>query len=180
MRPACHHVPPPSVLRQALKAILAFAFAALLHAPIHAAKIGELSGSNSGDQALRFLTLADPAVRTASLGALLLGLTCGLLGSFLVVRRMALVGDALSHAVLPGVALGFLWHASKDPFAIFLGATVAGLLGMATVFAITSTTRIKEDAALGMVLAVYFSVGICLVTRIQKLPFGNQIGRAHV
>ena len=57
-----------------------------------------------------------------------------MLGGFIVVRRMALVGDALSHAVLPGVALGFLWNLTKDPVAIFVGATLAGLLGAAAVF----------------------------------------------
>ncbi|HMO66318.1 MAG TPA: metal ABC transporter permease, partial [Verrucomicrobiota bacterium] len=76
-------------------------------------------------QFVRFLTLADPAVRAALLGAVLLGVSCGLLGSLIVVRRLALVGDALSHAVLPGVAVGFLWSRTKDPVAIFIGATLA-------------------------------------------------------
>lgn len=141
-----------------------------------AAKIGTVSESHWWGQALRFSALGDPSVRYALAGAVLLGLACGLLGSFLVVRQMALVGDALSHAVLPGVALGFLWNASKDPLAIFIGATIAGLLGTLTVTAITRTTRIKEDTALGMVLAGYFSLGMCLVTRLQKLPTGNQSG----
>ncbi len=70
-------------------------------------------------------------MRYALLGSMLLGISCGLLGSFIVVRKMALVGDALSHAVLPGVAIGFLWNMSKDPVAIFVGATIAGLLGTA-------------------------------------------------
>jgi manganese/zinc/iron transport system permease protein len=89
---------------------------------------------------------------------------------------MALMGDALSHAVLPGVALGFLWNVSRDPWAIFIGATLAGLLGTATVFAITHTTRLKEDTALGMVLAAFFGLGMCLVSMIQRLPSGNQSG----
>jgi manganese/zinc/iron transport system permease protein len=144
--------------------------------PLNAAKIGDLSDTRVLEQALRFVSLADPAVRYALLGSILLGITCGLLGSFLVVRRMALVGDALSHAVLPGVALGFLWNMSKDPVAIFIGATLAGLLGTAVVFAIKRTTHLKEDTALGMVLAGFFSVGICLVTLFQKLPMGNKSG----
>lgn len=127
-------------------------------------------------QAARFLTLQDAAVRYALAGAILLGLGCGLLGGFLVVRRMALVGDALSHAVLPGVALGFLWNTTKDPLAIFVGATIAGLLGTGLVSALTRTTRIKEDAALGLVLASFFAVGMCLVTMIQRLPTGNKSG----
>ena len=144
--------------------------------PAQAARIAEISESSLGEQALRFFTFQDPSVRYALFGSMLLGITCGLLGSFIVVRKMALVGDALSHAVLPGVALGFLWHMSKDPFAIFVGATIAGLLGAVTVGVITHTTRLKEDTALGMVLATFFAVGICLMTMIQRLPTGNKSG----
>ena len=142
----------------------------------HAARIGDLSETTLWDQALRFFTFQDPSVRYALLGSMLLGISCGLLGSFIVVRKMALVGDALSHAVLPGVALGFLWNMSKDPVAIFIGATLAGLLGAGTVHLIKQTTRLKEDTALGLVLASFFAVGICLVTMIQRLPTGNKSG----
>ena len=156
--------------------LLALAILVAVITPCYAARIGELSESNIGEQALRFFTLRDPSVRYALIGSILLGITCGLLGSFIVVRKMALVGDALSHAVLPGVALGFLWNMSKDPLTIFIGATVAGLLGTATVAAIKQTTRLKEDTVLGMVLAGFFSIGICLVTMIQHLPTGNKSG----
>jgi manganese/zinc/iron transport system permease protein len=128
------------------------------------------------EQFARFLTLADPAVRAALLGAVLLGVSCGLLGSLLVVRRLALVGDALSHAVLPGVAAGFLWNQTKDPAAIFIGATLAGLFGTVVVGWIRGTTRLKEDTALGLVLAGFYAVGICLVTMIQRLPGGAKSG----
>ncbi|MCM2274402.1 MAG: metal ABC transporter permease [Candidatus Didemnitutus sp.] len=142
----------------------------------HAARVGDVAATDLGEQVARFLSLRDPAVRTAVAGAALLGVCCGVLGGFVVVRRMALVGDALSHAVLPGVALGFLWNLSKDPLAIFVGATAAGLLGTALVRAITATTRLKEDAALGLVLASFFAAGACLVTMIQRLPTGNKSG----
>ena len=129
-----------------------------------------------GEQAARFFSLRDPSLRYALVGSVLLGLSCGLLGSFIVVRRMALMGDALSHAVLPGVAFGFLWNMAKEPPAIFLGAVIAGLLGTTMVTAITRTTRLKEDTALGLVLASFFAVGVALVTMIQRLPTGNQSG----
>ncbi len=150
----------------------------LLFAPTaaRAAKISEIGETTFAEQALRFITFQDPAVRYALAGSMLLGVTCGLLGSFIVVRRMALVGDALSHAVLPGVAVGFLWNLSKDPVAIFIGATVAGLFGTVVVRWITETTRLKEDTALGLVLATFFAVGICLLTMIQRLPTGNKSG----
>jgi ABC-type Mn2+/Zn2+ transport system permease subunit/Mn-dependent DtxR family transcriptional regulator len=141
-----------------------------------AERISDISQTSIGEQAIRFFTFQDPTVRYALIGSILLGITCGLLGSFIVVRKMALVGDALSHAVLPGVALGFLWHTSKDPVAIFIGATIAGLAGAIAVGVIKQTTRLKEDTALGMVLATFFAVGICLVTMIQRLPTGNKSG----
>ena len=142
----------------------------------HAAKIGDLVQTNVLEQALDFFTFREPAVRFALLGSMLLGICCGLLGSFIVVRKMALVGDALSHAVLPGVAIGFLWNMSKDPVAIFVGATIAGLVGTGVVTLIKQTTRLKEDTALGLVLASFFAVGICLLTMIQRLPTGNKTG----
>lgn len=142
----------------------------------HAARIGDIVETNVWDQALRFFTFADPSLRYALLGSLLLGISCGLLGAFIVVRKMALVGDALSHAVLPGVALGFLWNMTKDPVAIFVGATVVGLFGTMVVGWITRTTKLKEDAALGLVLASFFAVGSCLITMIQRLPTGNKSG----
>lgn len=149
---------------------------ACLAAPAHAARIGEISDTGWWEQAARFWSFRDPVVRYAVGGSLLLGLCCGVLGGFIVVRKMALMGDALSHAVLPGVALGFLWNLTKDPVAIFVGATVAGLLGTATVSAIQHTTRLKEDTALGMVLAGFFAVGICLLTMMQRLPAGGKSG----
>lgn len=156
--------------------LLTLAVIALVPAECQAARISELVDTSVKEQALRFLSLQDASVRTALTGALLLGVGCGLLGSFLVVRKMALVGDTLSHAVLPGVALGFLWNMTKDPVAIFVGATVAGLLGTLVVGWITRTTRLKEDAALGLVLATFFAVGVCLMTMFQRLPTGAKSG----
>jgi ABC-type Mn2+/Zn2+ transport system permease subunit/Mn-dependent DtxR family transcriptional regulator len=160
-------------IHQSLLVMVLMCFVAM---PAQAAKIGDLVQTDVLEQALDFFTFREPAVRFALLGSMLLGISCGLLGSFIVVRKMALVGDALSHAVLPGVALGFLWNMSKDPVAIFIGATIAGLAGTAVVTLIKQTTRLKEDTALGLVLASFFAVGICLLTMIQRLPTGNKTG----
>ena len=86
------------------------------------------------------------------------------------------MGDTMSHAVLPGIALGFLWNMTKDPVAIMVGATVAGLFGVTVVGWITRTTLLKQDAALGLVLSSFYALGICLVTMIQRLPTGNKSG----
>lgn len=161
--------------RSSILLVVSLAFFAVV-GEAHAARIGDLVETDAWKQALDFFTLREPAVRYALAGSMLLGISCGLLGSFIVVRKMALVGDALSHAVLPGVALGFLWNMSKDPIAIFVGATIAGLVGAGMVTFIKQTTRLKEDTALGLVLASFFAVGICLLTMIQRLPTGNKTG----
>jgi ABC-type Mn2+/Zn2+ transport system permease subunit/Mn-dependent DtxR family transcriptional regulator len=166
---------PPAPRAWARLALAAVALG-VLATTAHAARVSDVASTEWAEQARRFFSFSDPSVRYAVMGAVLMGVCCGVLGGFVVVRRMALVGDTLSHAVLPGVALGFLWNLSKDPVAIFVGATVAGLLGTATVRALTATTRIKDDAALGLVLASFFAVGACLVTMIQRLPSGNKSG----
>lgn len=166
-----------SLLRfQRLLPLLLLALLCAMPAAAEAARISELADSSMASRAVRFFTFQDPSLRYALAGSMLLGVCCGLMGAFLVVRKLALMGDALSHAVLPGVALGYLWNLTKDPIAIFIGATLAGLLGAATVQLIRSTTRHREDAALGFVLASFFGVGICLFTMIQNLPGGNKSG----
>lgn len=151
-------------------------FFLLLSGALHAAKIGELADTSWTEQAVRFWHFTDPAVRYAFLGSLFMGISCGLLGGFIVVRKLALAGETLSHAVLPGVAVGFLWAGGKDVWTIFIGATIAGLLGTTLVSLIVRTTRIREDSALGMVLAGFFAVGICLLTIIQNLEMSGKAG----
>ncbi len=142
-----------------------------------AAKIGDLDmGGGLAEQALRFIRLTDPAVRLGLSGAVLLGLSCGLLGAFIVLRRLSLMGDVLGHSVLPGVAIGFLITGTKAPGPIFAGALTAGVASSALMSVIVRHSRIKQDAAMGIVLSGFFGLGIVLLTRIQKLPFGNQSG----
>ncbi len=149
---------------------------ALLATSANAARIGDLTETTVTEQAIRFFTFGDASLRLALLGCMLLGLNCGVLGGFIIVRRMSLVGDTLSHAVLPGIALGFLWNMEKDPVAILLGATLVGGLAMFVVSAITRTTRLKEDAAMGLVLSSFFAIGMCLFKMIERLPSGSKSG----
>ena len=110
------------------------------------------------------------------IGASLLGIAGGVLGSFALLRRESLLGDALAHAALPGVGLAFLLTGSKSPGVLFAGALIAGLIGAFVILAITRTSRVKEDTAIGIVLSVFFGGGIVLLTIIQKMPLGNQTG----
>ncbi len=148
----------------------------ILAMPAQAARIGDVVEVSGWEQAARFISLRDTSVQLALAGAVLLGATCGLLGSFLVVRRLALVGDVLSHAVLPGVTAGFLWNQTKDPIAIFIGASIAGLFGTTVVTWITRTTKLKEDTALALVLSVFFAIGLVMMSIIQNLPDANKSG----
>lgn len=109
-------------------------------------------------------------------GATLLGVVGGVMGCFAFLRRQSLLGDALAHAALPGVCLGFLFTHSKSPVPLFLGALLAGLVGALVILAVVRYSRLKEDTAIGMVLSVFFGIGIVLLTYIQKLPLGNQSG----
>lgn len=108
-------------------------------------------------------------------GGALLGIISGVVGCFAVLRQESLMGDALSHAALPGVAIAFL-VAGRELGALLIGATIASWLGVQFISAMTRTTRIKQDAAMGIVLAVWFAFGITLLTYIQGRPDASQAG----
>ena len=118
----------------------------------------------------------DYTLRTVALGSAALGLTSGALGSFAVLRRQSLLGDAISHAALPGVAVAFLLTGSKAPLVLVAGAAVAGFLGTLLVMSVVRTTRVKYDTALGIVLSVFFGFGLVLLTFIQRRPDASQAG----
>lgn len=102
------------------------------------------------------------------LGVGLLGAAAGPVGAFAVLRRRALVGDALAHASLPGLCLAFLIAGERSLIALLLGALASGLLGVAVLAWLAKYTRIKEDAAVGVVLSVFFGAGIALSRVVQN------------
>lgn len=111
--------------------------------------------------------------------AILVGLICAVVGSYLMVQRLALLGDAISHSVLPGLAIAFILGIN-----IFVGAFVAGVLSTIAIAWIQTRSPIKEDAAMGIVFSCFFALGITLITIIQKdnkidlnhFLFGNILG----
>lgn len=109
----------------------------------------------------------DPAVRTVAVGTALLGAVTGAVGTFAVVRRQSLQGDAVSHAALPGVALAYLLG-GRSEVVLVLGAAVTGWVAMALVGGIVRRSRVPFDAALGGALAVFFGLGLVLLTYLQK------------
>lgn len=107
-------------------------------------------------------------------GTTLLGAAAGVVGTFAYLRKRAMMGDALSHATLPGVAAAFLLTATKSLTALMAGAAVTGILGVVAVIGISRLPRIKEDAAIGIVLSVFFAVGMLLV------GIGKSLGMADI
>ena len=125
--------------------------------------------------AIDFL-LSDYTLRVVALGAAILGIVSGALGCFAVLRKQSLIGDAISHAALPGIVLAFMIFRSKAPLLLMLGAILAGWAGTIVVMAIIHNTRIKQDSALGFVLSVFFGFGLVLLTFVQRLPDARQAG----
>lgn len=99
-----------------------------------------------------------------------------MLGSFAVLRKQSLLGDAISHAALPGIALAFLISGTKDGNLLLIGALVSGLIGTFWIRGIIHKTHLKSDTALGLILSLFFGFGILLLTFIQKQPNSNQAG----
>ncbi len=118
----------------------------------------------------------DYTLGVITLGTAVLGAVCGMLGSFAVLRRQSLLGDAISHAALPGIALAFLLTGTKQTHFLLLGALISGLLGTFWIKSIVKKTRLKNDTALGLILSLFFGFGMLLLTFIQKLPNANQAG----
>jgi manganese/zinc/iron transport system permease protein len=109
-----------------------------------------------------------------SVGTLLVGATAAGVGVFAVLRRQSLLGDAISHAALPGLALMFMYSKSANPFILMLGGGIAGSIGAFLVLLIAKTTTLKHDALLGIILSVFFGFGVVLKTVIQKQGLANQ------
>lgn len=122
------------------------------------------------------LVFNDYTLRTITLGTAILGAVTGMLGSFAVLRKQSLLGDAISHAALPGIALAFLITGAKDTNTLLLGALVSGLIGTFWIRGITTKTHLKSDTALGLILSLFFGFGMLLLTFIQKQPNANQAG----
>ncbi|TXE08538.1 metal ABC transporter permease [Gelidibacter salicanalis] len=122
------------------------------------------------------LVFSDYTLRTITLGTAILGAVTGMLGSFAVLRKQSLLGDAISHAALPGIALAFLITGAKDSNTLLIGALVSGLLGTFWIRGIISKTHLKSDTALGLILSLFFGFGMLLLTFIQKQPNANQAG----
>ena len=106
----------------------------------------------------------DYTLRLVAAGSAVLGATSGALGSFAYLRRQSLLGDAVSHAALPGIVLAFMLTGSKVPLVLMLGAGLAGWIGTLLVRLVVRRSRVPYDSALGIILAVFFGSGLVRLT----------------
>lgn len=120
--------------------------------------------------------LSDYTFQNVVIGASLLGLISGPLGCFAVLRRQSLLGDAISHAALPGVCLSFIITGSRDMGSVIIGSLATGSLAALTMLLLTRKSRLKTDAALGICLSIFFAIGIVLLTYIQGTNNASQGG----
>lgn len=125
---------------------------------------------------VEFFSFADANIRYVTLGSVLLAASSAVVGCFTLLRKRALVGDAVAHSVLPGVCLAFILSGTKNPLILLAGAFVTGWLSLVTIDYITARSRIKEDTAIGLVLSVFFGIGILLLTSIQHSGDAAQSG----
>ncbi len=131
------------------------------------------------DPLLRVLLLQDYNTRIVLLGTMLFGACGGVVGAFMLLRKKALVGDVASHAALPGVALAYLVlevlapGTGKSPPWLLAGAGLGAASGLLCAKLIQRVRLIKEDAALGIVLSIFFGFGVVLLTIVQRLPTGS-------
>ncbi len=118
----------------------------------------------------------DYTLRNVLLGTAWIGVVGGSLGTIALLRRQSLLGDVISHATLPGVALAFLLWQQREIGILMAGAAAAGLLATLAIFAIDVNTRINRDGAMGLILALFFGTGLFLLSLLQNLPTARKAG----
>ena len=125
---------------------------------------------------INFLSFSDPNVRFVAFGTMLLGAAAAIVGTFAFLRKQALVGDAVAHSILPGVCLAFIISGTKNPIYLLIGASISGWISMIAVDYISRNSKLKSDTAIGIVLSVFFGLGILLLTTIQHSGNTSQAG----
>lgn len=125
---------------------------------------------------LDFLSLSDPNLRYVVWGSMLLAASSAVVGCFTFLKKRSLVGDAIAHSVLPGICAAFMLSGTKNPLYLVIGAFITGWLSVLALDALTRYSKIKQDTATGLVLSVFFGVGIFMLTMIQGSGNAAQSG----
>lgn len=120
--------------------------------------------------------LFSPTLLTVMAGCVLIAIQTSAIGTFTVLRKQALTGDAIAHAILPGLCMAFFFVEEKSNLMFMIGAGITGWIGLYSIQWLYSHTKLKQDAATGIVLSVFFGIGILLMTFIQQSSNGQQSG----
>ena len=128
------------------------------------------------ERLLDFVSMRHAFAVDATLACVLVGVVCGVVGTFMVLRGLSLVGDAAGHATLPGVCIGFLLAGTKSLGPMLLGAALTAAIAVSAVAWLERGPRSRPDAALGIVLSVSFGIGVVLLSIVQHSPSGAQAG----
>jgi manganese/zinc/iron transport system permease protein len=128
------------------------------------------------DTFLEFFSFQDASIVSVALGVMLLTASSAVVGTFTFLRKKALVGDAVAHAVLPGICLAFILSGTKNPIILIIGAFITGWISLVLIDLITQRSKLKEDTAIALVLSVFFGVGILMLTNIQHSGNAAQTG----
>jgi manganese/zinc/iron transport system permease protein len=120
--------------------------------------------------------LSDANVQFALSGTVLLAVSAGIVGTFSFLRKQSLVGDAVAHAVLPGIVLMFMATSSKSILLLLIGAGCTSWLAVRAIGYLAQRTKLKEDTSVAVVLSVFFGIGMFLLTFVQHSGAGNQAG----
>ena len=123
-----------------------------------------------------FLSFSDPNIVSVVLGSVLISSSAAVVGCFTFLKKKALVGDAVAHAVLPGICIAFLLQGDKGPIGLIIGAFITGWLALLCIDYIAKKSKLKEDTAIALVLSVSFGLGILLLTYIQHTGNASQSG----
>lgn len=122
------------------------------------------------------ISFIDPTLITMFAGILLIGLTAAVVGVFSFLRKKSLMGDAISHAILPGVALAYLVAETKSTWMLMIGAMIAGWLATVFMDVLGRTTRLRTDSTTAIVLSIFFSIGLVIISWIQGNGKDSQSG----
>lgn len=125
------------------------------------------------------LLLNDYTFQIVALGTGFLGLLSGVVGTYATLRKESLLGDALSHAALPGIGIGFILIQRKELSVLLLGALVSGLIATLIIQTMSKKTVVKLDSALSLILSSFFGLGLVILTSIQNNPNAQQAGLSN-